>query len=296
MKKNILTCSALFILGITYAQKITVSDGSEKFSNGSHNAYSATIYETSKNVAMSNFKSLLKDLKNEKVKTDNGEIFGDNILIKEWGNNPVDIYATFEENKAAKTVIVHVAFDLGGAYLSGSDGDKHNYAKKMVKDFAVKTTKESMGDKVKQLEDILEKLEENQKDLLKDDKNLKQDIVNYKQEIVKDEKDIASKKTELEKKKSEIDVQKKVVDASSGAVNEQAKSSQKIHEKLMDQEKDIQKEIKNLKDDIESSNNKIKKAESDLKKNESDQVTKKSEIDTQKKLVDDAKKVMEKVD
>lgn len=212
MKKIILACSAVLAFTVANAQKISVKDGSEKFSNGSHNAYTATIYETTKDEAMSKFKSLLKDFKNEKVKTDNGEVFGDNIVIKDWGNNPVDIYATFEEDKATKTVIIHVAFDLGGAYLTGSDGDKHSFAKKMVKDFAVKTTKESMGDKVKDLEKVLGKLEDNQKDLEKDNKNYKSDIEDYKAKIKKAEENISKNESDQVKKKSEIEAQKKVVE------------------------------------------------------------------------------------
>jgi len=212
MRKIILTYSALFTLTAANAQKINVKDGSEKFSNGSHNAYTVTIYETSKDDAMSKFKSLLKDFENEKVKTDNGEIFGDNIVIKDWGNNPVDVYASFEEDKSAKTVIIHVAFDLGGSYLTGSDGDKHSYAKKMVKDFAVKTTKESMGDKVKDLEKVLGKLEGNQKDLEKDNKNYKSDIEDYKAKIKKAEENISKNEADQVKKKTEIDAQKKVVE------------------------------------------------------------------------------------
>jgi hypothetical protein len=212
MKQIILAAATLAFISNATAQKISVKDGSEKFSNGSHNAYTATIYETSKDDVMSKWKSVLKDFKNEKVKTDNGEIFGDNIVIKDWGNNPVDIYTSFEEDKNAKTITMHVAFDLGGAYLTGSDGDKHSYAKKMVKDFAVKTTKESMGDKVKDLEKVLDKLEDNQKDLEKDNKGYKSDIEDYKGKIKKAEDNISKNEADQVKKKSEIDAQKKVVD------------------------------------------------------------------------------------
>ncbi|MES2763995.1 MAG: hypothetical protein V4677_17395 [Bacteroidota bacterium] len=212
MKKIILTLAAFVALTSAKAQKISVKDGSEKFSNGSHPAYTTVVYETSKDDVASKWKSLLKDFKNEKVKSDNGEIFGDNVLIKDWGNNPVDVYASFDEDKAAKTVTMHVAFDLGGAYLSSSDGDKHNDAKKMIKEFAVKTTKESMGDKVKDLEKALGKLEDNQKDLEKDNKNSKSDIEDYKGKIKKAEDDIVKNEADQAKKKTEIDVQKKVVD------------------------------------------------------------------------------------
>ncbi len=165
MKKIILTLAAFTAVISVSAQKITVKDGSEKFSSGSHNAYTTTIYETSLDDVESKWKSYLKDFKNEKVKSNDGEIFGDNIVIKDWGNNPVDVYTTFKEDKATKTVVMHVAFDLGGAYLTSSDGDKHKSAEKMIKEFAIKTTKESLGDKVKDLEKVLGKLEDNQKDL-----------------------------------------------------------------------------------------------------------------------------------
>ncbi|MES2513231.1 MAG: hypothetical protein V4580_03775 [Bacteroidota bacterium] len=212
MKKIILTLAAFVVLTSAQAQKIAVKDGSEKFSNGSHNAYTVVIYETSKDDVISKWKSTLKDFKNEKVKSDNGEVFGDNVLIKDWGNNPVDVYATFEEDKAAKTVTMHVAFDLGGAYLSSSDGDKHNDAKKMLKEFAVKTTKESLGDKVKDLEKALGKLEDNQKDLEKANKSSKSDIEDYKGKIKKAEDDISKNEADQTRKKTEIEAQKKVVD------------------------------------------------------------------------------------
>lgn len=212
MKKIVLTLASLAAITSVNAQKIVVKDGSHKFSSGSHNAYTTTIYETSKDDVESKWKSLLKDFKNEKVKSDNGEIFGDNIMIKDWGNNPVDVYTSFEEDKTAKTVTMHVAFDLGGAYLSSSEKDKHNGAEKMIKDFAIKTTKESMGDKVKDLEKVYSKLEDNQKDLEKDNKNSKSDIENYKGKIKKAEDDITKNEADQVKKKSEIAAQKKVVE------------------------------------------------------------------------------------
>ncbi|MDF2448453.1 MAG: hypothetical protein K0R26_957 [Bacteroidota bacterium] len=219
MKNVVLTVAAILSFTVASAQKISVKDGSQKFSSGSHNAYSVVVYEASKDDVESKWKSYLKNFKNEKVKTDNGEIFGDNVLIKDWGNNPVDVYTKFEEDKTAKTVTMHVAFDLGGAYLSSSDGDKHSSAKKMLKEFAVKTTKESMEDKVKDQEKVLTKLEDNQRDLEKENKNSKSDIENYKAKIRKAEEDIAKNEAEQVKKKSEIDAQKKVVEAAKAVMN-----------------------------------------------------------------------------
>jgi len=219
MKKITLTLSALLIILGANAQKISVKDGSERFANGSHNAYTTFIYEINKDDAESKWKSFLKDFKNEKVKSEKGEIVGDNVLIKDWGNNPVDVYATFEEDKKTKVVIMHVAFDLGGAYLTGSDGDKHKMAEKLIKEFAIKTTKEALDDKVKDQEKALSKLEDNQKELEKDNKNAKSDIESYKEKIKKSEDDINKNEADQTKKKAEIEAQKKVVEEVKSVIN-----------------------------------------------------------------------------
>ena len=219
MKNITLTLSALLIILVANAQKISVKDGSEKFSNGSHNAYTTSIYEINKDDAESKWKSFLKDFKNEKVKSEKGEIVGDNVLIKDWGNNPVDVYATFEEDKKTNVVIMHVAFDLGGAYLTGSDGDKHKMAEKLIKEIAIKTTKEALEDKVKDQEKALSKLEDNQKELEKDNKNAKSDIESYKEKIKKSEDDINKNEADQTKKKAEIEAQKKVVEEVKSVIN-----------------------------------------------------------------------------
>lgn len=293
--KKIFTLSAIAFTGFSFSQSINVKDGNEKFSTGSQYAITTTIYENTADEAISEWKKVLKDFKNEKVKESDNEVFGDNILIKEWGNNPVDVYTKFEEDKKAKTVKMSTAVDLGGTYLASSDKEKTKLIEKMMKDFAVKMTKEPIASAVKAAEKQQAKLEDDQKDLEKDNKNRKEDIEDYKKKIAKAEKEIIEKEAAIEKKKGEVSIQKKVVDASSGAVNEQAKSAKNILEKLEDQQKDLEKDKKNLKEDIENYNKKIKKAEDDIKKNEDDQVKKKAEIETQKKEVEAVKKKLDAV-
>jgi DNA repair exonuclease SbcCD ATPase subunit len=287
---------SLLFAGTAFAQSIPVHNGSEKFSSGSHDAVITTIYENNLQNVMDEWKQLMKDYKNEKVKANDNEIFGDNILVKDWGNNPVDFYARFDEDKKDKTVKMAVAVDLGGTYLSSSvDKDKHKYVEKMVKDFAIKMTKEPIEQSIKDQNKALDKLNDQQKGLEKDKKNLQDDIVGYKNKITKDEKDLAEKKADLDKKKGEVAVQKKVVDASSDAVSEQAKSSKKIHEKLMGQQKDLENDVKDLEKDIKNYQEKIKDAEKNIKTNDENQVKKKQEVENQKKVVDDLKKKLEKV-
>ncbi len=210
--KKIITSAFITLTTFSFAQEVKVKSGNEKFSSGSHDCLTTTIYEGDKDKAMSKWKSKLNDFKDEKVKWKGDEIFGDNILIKDWGNNPVDIYSKFDEDKEKKTVTMSVAVDLGGAYLTSSDKDKYNYIEKMMKEFAIDLTKDNIKDQVSAAEKIFSGLESDQKDLEKKNKGYKDDIEDYKKKISKAESDIKDNEASQSKKKSEIEAQKKVVD------------------------------------------------------------------------------------
>ncbi len=212
--KKITTFLLITSVSYSFSQSVLVKEGNEKFSNGSHDAIITTIYENKMDEVINEWKKVLKDFKNEKVKDKDNEVFGDNILIKDWGNNPVDFYANFIEDSKDKSIKMMVAVDLGGKYLNSSgDKDKHKYVEKMVKEFAVKMTKEPIEAAVKDANKLLGKLEDNQKDLEKDNKNLKSDIENYKEKIKKAEADSKKNDEDQVKKKAEIESQKKVADA-----------------------------------------------------------------------------------
>jgi hypothetical protein len=201
------------VVSNSFCQSVSVKEANEKFSNGSHDAIIANIFENNMDEVISQWKKLLKDYKNEKVKDKDNEVFGDNILIKDWGNNPVDFYARFEENAKEKNIKIMVAVDLGGKYLSSSgDKEKHKLVEKIIKDFAIKMTKEPLEAAVKAANKVLDKHEDNQKDLEKENKNLKSDIENYKAKIKKAEEDTKKNEESQVKKKSEIEAQKKAVD------------------------------------------------------------------------------------
>ena len=211
--KNIISLSLLFLSVQVFSQSIKISEGSSKFSVGSQNSLQSVIYENKIDEVIHEWKKVMKDYKHEKVKDHNNEVFGDNILIKDWGNNPVDIYTTFEENEKEKSIMMAVAVDLGGVYLSSSkDKDKHKFIEKMVKEFCLKMTIAPIEASIKTAEKTQNKLEDNQKDLEKDNKNLKNDIENYKEKIKKAEEDIKKNEEDQIKKKAEIEAQKKVTE------------------------------------------------------------------------------------
>lgn len=208
----------VFLIGLSIltmkfsAQEIKVKSANEKFSSGSHDCLKTTIYYAGKDDVMDKWKSKLNDFKDEKVKRSGNEIFGDNILIKDWGNNTVDIYSVFEEDKDKKTVNMSVAVDLGGTYLTSSVKDKYNYIEKMMKEFAVKMSKNAVEEELTAAEKVLDKLEGEQKDLESENKKLKDDIEDYKKKISKAESDVKDNESKQGKKKTEVDAQKKVKD------------------------------------------------------------------------------------
>lgn len=210
--KKILAAALFFAHTITSAQVITVAEQTSTFSTGQQPAIVTTCFNNSLKDVTNSWTTYMKSLKSKKVTAGKEETFTDNVLIKDWGNNPVDIYARFEENKADNSVKVMVAFDLGGAYLSSTvDATKYSTAEQMVKNFAVETTKAPIQSQLKDAEKLLGKMESDRGSLEKDIKSLRSDVEKYKDNIKKAEDDAYKKENDLSKKKSEIDSQRTAI-------------------------------------------------------------------------------------
>jgi len=213
MKKQILTLSLAIASVQFFAQDIKIKESNEGFSNGSHNALSVTIYVTDVNMVEKEWKSLIKNYGYDKSSEKSDEYFFDNVKIKQLGDNTLDIFSKVDANKAEKNVTLKAAYDLGGAYLSSSEHkDKFEYVKKMMRDFAVKITKESIDDEIKDANKVLATHQSKQADLEKDNKNLADDITNYNQKIKKANEQMEQNKKAIEGKKTDVAAQQKVVD------------------------------------------------------------------------------------
>jgi len=217
--KSLTLFSVLLISIASFAQKIKVAESDERIGGGKNPAMVVSIYDVSVDDVGSEWKSLMKNKKAKVSMKD--EVFADNAVISEInGNNTIDIYAKIEKVNDGETKLT-VAFDLGGAFLSSSvDKEKFSQAKKMVHDFAIKTTKEGIAGKRKAAEKELSSLKSDQKELEKKHEKLtssvddyKQKIEDYKQKIKEAEDDKVKNKAEQEKKKADIVVQSKTVEA-----------------------------------------------------------------------------------
>ena len=213
MKKQILTIAIAASSLQFFAQDIKVRESNESFSNGAHNALSVTLYVTDVNMVEKEWKSQMKDFGYDKSSEKSNEYFFDNVLMKQLGNNTLDVFSKVTEQKSEKTVTLTAAFDLGGAYLSSSEHkDKFEYVKKVMHDFAVKITKEELDDQIKAAGKVLSNLQDKQSDFEKDNKDLANDITNYNQKIKKANEQIEQNKKDIETKKGEVAAQQKVID------------------------------------------------------------------------------------
>jgi hypothetical protein len=211
MKKAVVLIIALSLAFTAFAQKIKVKESSEKIGDGSHNAFVVTLYGVSPDDAEDSFRSFI-DKFGGKRKHDFGGIFVDNAKISDISDNTIDIYGKAKGSKGDKEIEFAVAVDMGGVYLNS--GDHKSAANKMediVKDFAVKATKDAIERELKEANKVQSKLEDDQKDLEKENKDLHDDIEKYKEKIKKAEDDIVTNKSNQDKKKAEIEAQKKVV-------------------------------------------------------------------------------------
>lgn len=220
--KRIFTLALAISMGTAlFAQKIKVKESKESIGGASNNALVVTLYGVSPSDAEESFRSFMKQYDGKRSSKDGG-IFIDNASIKEIsGNNTIDIYGIAQGKKGDAEITFVVAFDLGGAFLNSSEHkDQYKIAEKIVKEFAVKATKEAIEAELKTAQKAQEKLEEDQKSLEKDKKGLEKDIEDYKAKITKAEQDIVKNKSDQDKKKSEIEAQKKVV----GTINDKLKA------------------------------------------------------------------------
>jgi hypothetical protein len=211
MKHCLIAIFVFFSFAVS-AQKIKVEEEKTNLGGGKNPSLIVTIYEASEDDINSGWKSVMKGY-NGKIATKDDGHMADNVVIKELGNNTNDVYYKVEKvsDKEHKLII---AVNLGGAFMNANDhSTQTTFYKKLLKDFAIKTSKDAIADELKTESKSLGKLESNQRDLEKEQDGLKKDIENYKNKIKRAEDDITKNSGEQSKKKSEIEAQKKIVDA-----------------------------------------------------------------------------------
>ncbi len=208
MKKGILSIlSICFVLSLS-AQKTKVEEKRENLGDGVNNALVVAIYSAHVDDAEKEWKKKMKKAK-AKVSGKN-EIFADNAELPYISDNPIDVYARFEQRK--DDVYMVVAYDLGGAFLNSSDHKtQFKAAEKMIYDFAVEISKLCIGDNLDDAEKELKNMNKDLDRLKSDNEGLHKDIQRYEEQIEKAKKEVEDNVKDQENKVKEIEEQQKSV-------------------------------------------------------------------------------------
>jgi len=212
MNKIILiTLLSIFTLNVFSQKEIKVNESNENIAGGNNNCLSVVIFEADDKEVEKSWKKLMKDYK-AKVNVKK-EIFADDAQIKEISVNSIDIYAKTEKNKDGD-VELFAAFDLGGAFLSSSQhSDKFKAAKKIMKEFGVKTAKDAVSKQFKEAEKVMKKMTAEKDALIKENENFHKKIESWEKDIEKAKEDIKTNEKTQEDKLKEIEAQQKVLEA-----------------------------------------------------------------------------------
>ena len=100
--KKIITAAFLVATVYSFAQEVKVKEGSESFSNGSHNSLSVDVFADDLNLVQKEWKSQMKDFGYQNASDKGKDYDFDNVKFKSLSNNPMDVYTRFEEMKSEK--------------------------------------------------------------------------------------------------------------------------------------------------------------------------------------------------
>lgn len=205
MRKLFIALLSVCMLTQLSAQKISVKESGD--------ALVTTIYDTDVSDIAKDWKSLMKKY-DGKVDMSKNKVEAKEVYIKSMFSGKFNVTADLDKIRDGEVKLTVVFDPVATADTKTPDRSSYmNEGKEIVKDFAVKRTSESVGDKVKDEQRAFDKLEKQRDGLIKDNEGLADDIEKYKKRITDAQRDIEVNKSKIEDKKKEIETQKKVLDA-----------------------------------------------------------------------------------
>jgi len=223
MKQSILLAAVIFFTVRLVAQDTTkrqishekivihVEEATEKMSQGYNTGLKVFITDAEKKDVDRDFAKYMKEF-NGKGKQNKNEYFFDNASIKQFGNDPVDVYSISEQKD--KGVELEVFFDLGGKYLnSKDDADKFEIAQRMIHDFAKDEARTGVQNQIAVALKVQQGKMRESDEITKQDSTLRRKIRSCQLVIKQSEESLKQNEIKRETKQKEIEDQQKMLDA-----------------------------------------------------------------------------------
>lgn len=201
LRKSILCLFAGVLSFGGMAKEIEVSETSYKFDKSNRPALMVSISMVDESTVEKAWKHFIKEYDPEDF--DGGsEMFADNATISRVSDNTVDVYASVEEK--GDDIILYVAVDLGGAYLSSSHGRKHEAMRGIIHDFALELLEDAYKEKVQAQEKIIGKVEKSIKRSNHEKEHLNKEINSYQEKIEENTLEIEELDKTLKQQEQEL--------------------------------------------------------------------------------------------
>lgn len=198
--------------------RLAIVESRVPMSRGTQPALTVTIPKAKSKDVEKGWKEVLKSYK-AKVKTEKGETFGDNALLKQLSENTVDIYTRQTDTVEGTALTMFV--DLGGAFLASSTHpEQYKVAENVLYQFAVEQAKVAMGYEIEAASKVLETLQKDHKKLESDQKGLEREIEKHREHMKGLEEQIQEAQKMIEESKSAQAAKKVEVEKQTTAIQE----------------------------------------------------------------------------
>lgn len=226
MRKLLLITFSVFMMQSLLAQKVTVSEMSQKVNKINRTGMGMLLDINSKDVENA-FKKKLKDY--GKVDKEGDYMIVHPAQVSSVSSKPVKITAKVQSQ--GKQTLVWWAIDLGDKYVT-SGGTGYKAAEKILHDFGIEMYLEDINEQIKDAEDALEKVVKQQDKTIKEGENLQDDLKDNAKE--KEDLESALKKNAQDKIDIQEDIQqnKKDQEAMTKEVSEAKKAVEIVKAKL----------------------------------------------------------------
>lgn len=198
--------------------RLAIVESRVPMSRGTQPALTVTIPKAKSKDIEKGWKEVLKSYK-AKVKTEKGETFGDNALLKQLSENTVDIYTRQTDTVEGTALTLFV--DLGGAFLASSTHpEQYKVAENVLYQFAVEQAKVAMGYEIEGAGKVLETLQKDHKKLEGDQKGLEREIEKHREHMKGLEEQIQEAQKMIEVSKAAQAAKKVEVEKQTTAIQE----------------------------------------------------------------------------
>lgn len=215
MKNLIAVLVFVFTTSFTFAQTMDISEAPRAKENGTYNSYLFELPDVGKDGAVKDWEKFMANFKGKTKYNRKAKLYvTENAKMPRLSDGTVDVYARILEDKNPnKRTSVIVWFELADSYVnSESDEQKGEYAKEILTEYGMLTSKHQAQSVLSKEEDRMADLEKRMSKLKKQNKDMLKEIEKAKESLSKNEKGVEVNNLDQKNLVVEMDLQKDIID------------------------------------------------------------------------------------